>query len=93
MSIFDNVEVYVRITDHGYEGESLRFATVNEEQALTYFSDGKSGEEYAPKYNGEELRVFVGGKHIKTWHLRDGKWMSEEFKQGVEYGTVVVEES
>ena len=86
---FDSVEVYVRVADYGYEGESVRFATVNEEQALTFFS--RDNEIYAPDGTGEDLRVYVGGKLKETWYRENSKWVTPQYsKNQREYGVIQI---
>lgn len=96
MAKFSNVEVYVRVTNYGaYEGEEVRFATVDEEQATTYFSNDSDGIEgdYAPDTSMEQLRIFLNGRHQETWYRQEGEWVTPQ--HGVnkrKYGVIVAEE-
>ena len=98
MPKFENVEVYVRVCDFGYEGESVRFATIDEDQAVNYFSpyNMSSDDEgiYAPDTHfGEELRVYLNGVLVETWSRRDDKWVKGYGENQVERGVIKGSES
>lgn len=94
MPAFENVEVYVRVADYGFEGESVRFATIDENQAINTFSEDSDEVDYAPDGIDEELRVYVNGKLTDTWYREQGRWVTPHYsKEQREYGVVKLREA
>lgn len=50
------MKIYVRISQDGYEGQSLRFVTTDEEYALNHFDT--NGDNYARDWNGEDRTEY-----------------------------------
>lgn len=95
MKTFNHVEIFVRLSKDGYEGQTLRFVTLNEDSAINRFTTDDNSEVYAPDYSGEVLQIWVDGEYIETYtRTTDKKWVKNYYSNNPEeYGTVKIAEN
>jgi hypothetical protein len=70
---FENIEVYVRYADYPYEGESIRFVTIDEVQAAT--KDIEDASEC------DCLDVYVNGEIVEAYYWSNGKWLTNKYSK------------
>jgi hypothetical protein len=87
MGTFDNVEVYVRYSEYAYDGQYIKFVTINEQEALTKHVENNDSD--------DRLGVYVNSERIATYVWRNGKWIGDIFNgtDELEYGTIIVPET